>query len=119
MPWAWRPRRWTDGRSCRARTLSQPPPGPFLFLTPDRLTVLDLVQLGAPSAGEARVGGAHGPQVLRSIWPIFAAETREQIQAIGTKVLGLEQGPAERDPDLLPSLKRWCTASRAPRRAWG
>ncbi len=31
-------------------TLSQPPPGPFLFLTPDRLTVLDVVQLGLPSA---------------------------------------------------------------------
>ncbi|MBZ4415549.1 chemotaxis protein CheW [Myxococcus sp. RHSTA-1-4] len=30
--------------------LSQPPPGPFLFLTPDRLTVLDLEQLGGPSA---------------------------------------------------------------------
>lgn len=29
--------------------LSQPPPGPFLFLTPDRLTVLDLEQLGGPS----------------------------------------------------------------------
>ncbi|MDC0715076.1 response regulator [Stigmatella sp. ncwal1] len=46
------------------------------------------------------------PQVLRSIWPIFSAETREQIQAIGTKVLGLEQEPTEREPDLLPSLKR-------------
>jgi two-component system, chemotaxis family, sensor kinase CheA len=46
------------------------------------------------------------PQVLRSIWPIFSAETREQIQAIGTKVLGLEQEPSEREPDLLPSLKR-------------
>lgn len=30
--------------------LSQPPPGPFLFLTPDRLTVLDLEQLGGPAA---------------------------------------------------------------------
>ncbi|MFP2934810.1 chemotaxis protein CheW, partial [Pyxidicoccus sp. 3LG] len=30
--------------------LSQPPPGPFLFLTQDRLTVLDLEQLGGPSA---------------------------------------------------------------------
>jgi len=29
--------------------LSQPPPGPFLFLTPDRLTVLDLELLGGPS----------------------------------------------------------------------
>src|SRR5512140_1911805 len=45
-------------------------------------------------------------QVLRSIWPIFSAETREQIQAIGTKILGLEEDPAGRDPDLLPSLKR-------------
>ncbi|HZI16030.1 MAG TPA: chemotaxis protein CheW [Myxococcus sp.] len=30
--------------------LSHPPPGPFLFLTPDRLTVLDLEQLGGPAA---------------------------------------------------------------------
>jgi purine-binding chemotaxis protein CheW len=29
--------------------LSQPPPGPFLFLTSDRLTVLDLELLGGPS----------------------------------------------------------------------
>jgi purine-binding chemotaxis protein CheW len=28
-------------------TLSQPPHGPFLFLTPDRLTVLDVTQFGA------------------------------------------------------------------------
>jgi two-component system chemotaxis sensor kinase CheA len=46
------------------------------------------------------------PQVLRSIWPIFSAETREQIQTIGTQILGLEEDPAGRDPDLLPSLKR-------------
>ncbi|RKH20010.1 hybrid sensor histidine kinase/response regulator [Corallococcus sp. CA047B] len=46
------------------------------------------------------------PQLLRSIWPVFAAETREQIQAIGSKVLGLEQPAASREPDLLPSLKR-------------
>jgi two-component system chemotaxis sensor kinase CheA len=46
------------------------------------------------------------PQVLRSIWPIFSAETREQIQAIGTNLLGLEQDPANREEDLLPSLKR-------------
>ena len=46
------------------------------------------------------------PQILRSIWPIFSAETREQIQAIGTKILGLEDAPAGRDPDLLPSLRR-------------
>ncbi len=46
------------------------------------------------------------PQLLRSIWPVFSAETREQIQAIGSKVLGLE-GPVQgREPDLLPSLKR-------------
>jgi two-component system chemotaxis sensor kinase CheA len=46
------------------------------------------------------------PQLLRSIWPVFSAETREQIQAIGSKVLGLEAPVAEREPDLLPSLKR-------------
>ncbi|RKH45882.1 hybrid sensor histidine kinase/response regulator [Corallococcus sicarius] len=46
------------------------------------------------------------PQLLRSIWPVFAAETREQIQAIGSKVLGLEQPAAAREPDLMPSLKR-------------
>ncbi|MBN8466871.1 hybrid sensor histidine kinase/response regulator [Corallococcus exiguus] len=46
------------------------------------------------------------PQLLRSIWPVFAAETREQIQAIGSKVLGLEQPASARDADLLPSLKR-------------
>jgi purine-binding chemotaxis protein CheW len=40
-----------EGRKELPRTeLSQPPPGPFLFLTPDRLTVLDLEQLGGPSA---------------------------------------------------------------------
>ena len=45
-------------------------------------------------------------QLLRSIWPVFSAETREQIQAIGSKVLGLEGPAQEREPDLLPSLKR-------------
>ncbi len=45
-------------------------------------------------------------QLLRSIWPVFSAETREQIQAIGSKVLGLEGPAREREPDLLPSLKR-------------
>jgi purine-binding chemotaxis protein CheW len=40
-----------DGRQELLRSgLSQPPPGPFLYLTPDRLTVLDLEQLGNPSA---------------------------------------------------------------------
>ncbi|ATB47041.1 chemotaxis protein CheW [Corallococcus macrosporus] len=40
-----------EGRKELPKTeLSQPPPGPFLFLTPDRLTVLDLEQLGGPSA---------------------------------------------------------------------
>ncbi|NOK17917.1 chemotaxis protein CheW [Corallococcus carmarthensis] len=40
-----------DGRLELPRAeLSQPPPGPFLFLTPDRLTVLDLTQLGNPAA---------------------------------------------------------------------
>jgi two-component system chemotaxis sensor kinase CheA len=46
------------------------------------------------------------PQVLRSIWPIFSAETREQIQAISTNLLSLEQDPANREEDLLPSMKR-------------
>lgn len=45
-------------------------------------------------------------QLLRSIWPVFSAETREQIQAIGSKVMGLEGPAREREPDLLPSLKR-------------
>lgn len=40
-----------DGRQELLRTtLSPPPPGPFLFLTPDRLTVLDVEQLGSPAA---------------------------------------------------------------------
>lgn len=40
-----------DGRQELLRSdLSQPPPGPFLHLTSDRLTVLDLEQLGNPSA---------------------------------------------------------------------
>jgi len=40
-----------DGRQELLRsTLSQPPPGPFMYLTPDRLTVLDVAQMGAPSA---------------------------------------------------------------------
>jgi purine-binding chemotaxis protein CheW len=40
-----------DGRQELLRsTLSSPPPGPFLHLTPDRLTVLDVSQLGTPSA---------------------------------------------------------------------
>ncbi|SEL98808.1 MULTISPECIES: chemotaxis protein CheW [Stigmatella] len=39
-----------DGRQELLRTtLSQPPPGPFLFLTPDRLTVLDVEKLGSPA----------------------------------------------------------------------
>ncbi|KFE64687.1 hybrid sensor histidine kinase/response regulator [Hyalangium minutum] len=45
-------------------------------------------------------------QVLRSIWPIFSAETREQIQAIFEKIEILEKDPAGRDPDLFPSMKR-------------
>jgi two-component system chemotaxis sensor kinase CheA len=45
-------------------------------------------------------------QVLQSIWPIFSAETREQIQAIGTKILAMEDEPAGREPDLFTSLKR-------------
>ncbi|XXF75801.1 chemotaxis protein CheW [Myxococcaceae bacterium GXIMD 01537] len=40
-----------DGRQELPRSgLSQPPPGPFLYLTQDRLTVLDLAQLSNPSA---------------------------------------------------------------------
>ena len=46
------------------------------------------------------------PQVLRSIWPIFSAETREQIQAIGENLIVLEKDPTGRDEDLLPSMKR-------------
>jgi len=39
-----------DGRQELLRSsLSVPPAGPFLHLTPDRLTVLDLAQLGSPS----------------------------------------------------------------------
>jgi two-component system chemotaxis sensor kinase CheA len=45
-------------------------------------------------------------QVLRSIWPIFSAETREQIQVIGDNLLKLEQEPTNREEDLLPSMKR-------------
>lgn len=42
-----------EGRKELPKTeLSQPPPGPFLYLTPDRLTVLELEQLGGPA--EAR-----------------------------------------------------------------
>ncbi|XXF75800.1 hybrid sensor histidine kinase/response regulator [Myxococcaceae bacterium GXIMD 01537] len=44
--------------------------------------------------------------VLRSLWPIFSAETREQVQSIGSKMLELEQAPSAREADLLPSLKR-------------
>ncbi|ATB27100.1 hybrid sensor histidine kinase/response regulator [Melittangium boletus] len=46
------------------------------------------------------------PRVLRSLWPIFAAETREQLQTIGTAVLGLEQGTAEQAAEQLTALKR-------------
>jgi two-component system chemotaxis sensor kinase CheA len=46
------------------------------------------------------------PRVLRSLWPIFAAETREQLQNIGTAVLGLEQGTADQVSEQLTSLKR-------------
>ncbi|QSQ16530.1 hybrid sensor histidine kinase/response regulator [Myxococcus landrumensis] len=46
------------------------------------------------------------PQLLRSIWPVFSAETREQIQSIGAKVLGMEGPSTAREADLLPSLKR-------------
>lgn len=45
-------------------------------------------------------------QVFRSIWPIFSAETREQIQAIFEKIEILEKDPTGRDPDLFPSMKR-------------
>src|SRR4030095_15891212 len=43
---------------------------------------------------------------LRSCWPIFAAETREQLQTIGTAVLGLEQGTADQVSEQLTALKR-------------
>jgi two-component system, chemotaxis family, sensor kinase CheA len=46
------------------------------------------------------------PRVLRSLWPIFAAETREQLQTIGTAVLGLEQDSAEQAAEQLTALKR-------------
>ncbi|WP_309891432.1 response regulator [Archangium sp.] len=46
------------------------------------------------------------PRVLRSLWPIFAAETREQLQNIGTAVLGLEQGSPEQVSEQLTALKR-------------
>ncbi|QRK07943.1 response regulator [Archangium violaceum] len=46
------------------------------------------------------------PRVLRSLWPIFAAETREQLQTIGTAVLGLEQGTADEASEQLTALKR-------------
>ena len=46
------------------------------------------------------------PRVLRSLWPIFAAETREQLQTIGAAVLGLEQGTAEQASEQLIALKR-------------
>ncbi|HEY0095988.1 MAG TPA: Hpt domain-containing protein, partial [Archangium sp.] len=46
------------------------------------------------------------PRVLRSLWPIFAAETREQLQTIGTAVLGLEQGTADQAAEQLIALKR-------------
>ena len=46
------------------------------------------------------------PRVLRSLWPIFAAETREQLQTIGTAVLGLEQGTADQAAEQLTALKR-------------
>ncbi|KFA90243.1 hybrid sensor histidine kinase/response regulator [Archangium violaceum] len=46
------------------------------------------------------------PRVLRSLWPIFAAETREQLQTIGTAVMGLEQGSAEQSAEQLIALKR-------------
>ncbi|WP_257456132.1 hybrid sensor histidine kinase/response regulator [Archangium lipolyticum] len=46
------------------------------------------------------------PRVLRSLWPIFAAETREQLQTIGTAVMGLEQGTSEQASEQLIALKR-------------
>jgi two-component system chemotaxis sensor kinase CheA len=46
------------------------------------------------------------PRVLRTLWPIFVAETREQLQAIGAAVLGLEQGGNDQSPEQLISLKR-------------
>ncbi|HSP81115.1 MAG TPA: Hpt domain-containing protein, partial [Myxococcaceae bacterium] len=44
--------------------------------------------------------------MLRSLWPIFSAETREQLQTIGTAVLGLEQGAPEQAQEQLTALKR-------------
>ncbi len=46
------------------------------------------------------------PRVLRSLWPIFSAETREQLQTIGTAVLGLEQGAPDQAQEQLTALKR-------------
>jgi two-component system, chemotaxis family, sensor kinase CheA len=44
------------------------------------------------------------PSLLRSIWPVFSAETREQLQSIGAHLLGLEQRPE--DQEQLTELKR-------------
>ena len=46
------------------------------------------------------------PSILRSVWPVFSAEAREQIQQIGEQVLALELDPSERDPELVTVLKR-------------
>src|SRR5436309_3004837 len=46
------------------------------------------------------------PKVLQSIWPIFAAEAREQAEAIGTQVLGLEHEALGATSEVMVSLRR-------------
>ncbi|MBE2253395.1 MAG: response regulator [Myxococcus sp.] len=46
------------------------------------------------------------PDPLQQIWPIFTAETREQLQAAGACLLALERAPGDRPPGLMETLKR-------------
>src|SRR5688572_22745278 len=45
-------------------------------------------------------------ELLKSIWPVFSAEAREQLQAIGSQTLRLEEPAAGRPAGVLDSILR-------------
>ena len=45
-------------------------------------------------------------ELLRSVWPIFAAEAREHLEQMSAGILELERDPSAREPGRLVSVKR-------------
>ncbi len=45
-------------------------------------------------------------ELLRSVWPIFAAEAREHLEQMSAGILELERDPSAREPGRLVAIKR-------------